>query len=124
MPGPITSNPFTIPEGEEITAFTWIVSRIIRLFGQKTNALFYLLTYRELQAEIVELAKAMGVAPDALSKEIGRRAARESAQRHANVLAIVPINPNSPEQIKKYIEVLWFVLFGKEMRDYTVRVDD
>jgi len=86
--------------------------------------LFYLLTYRELQAEIVELAKAMGVAPDALAKEIGRRAARESAQRHASVLAIVPINPNSPEQIKKYIEVLWFVLFGKEMRDYTVRVDD
>jgi hypothetical protein len=105
-------------------AFTWIVSRIIRLFGQKTNALFYLLTYRELQAQIVELANAMNVAPDALAKEIGRRAARESAQRHASVLGIVPINPNSPEQIKKYIEVLWFVLFGKEMRDYTVRVDD
>lgn len=105
-------------------AFTWIVSRIIRLFGQKTNALFYLLTYRELQAEIVELAKAMGVEPDAIAKEIGRRAARESAQRHASVLGIVPINLNSPEQIKKYIEVLWFVLFGKEMRDYTVRVDD
>ncbi|MBN2151923.1 MAG: hypothetical protein JW839_10780 [Candidatus Lokiarchaeota archaeon] len=105
-------------------AFTWIVSRIIRLFGQKTNALFYLLTYRELQAQIVELAKAMDVAPDMLAKEIGRRAARESAQRHASVLSIVPINPNSPEQIKKYIEVLWFVLFGKEMRDYTVRVDD
>lgn len=105
-------------------AFTWIVSRIIRLFGQKTNALFYQLSYRELQREIVELAKAMGVAPDLLAKEIGRRAARESAQRHASVLGIVPINPNSPEQIKKYIEVLWFVLFGKEMRDYTVRVDD
>jgi len=105
-------------------AFTWIVSRIIRLFGQKTNALFYLLTYRELQAEIVELAGKLGVSPVDLSKEIGRRAARESAQRHASVLGIVPINPNSPEQIKKYIEVLWFVLFGKEMRDYTVRVDD
>src|SRR5271157_300376 len=105
-------------------AFTWIVSRIIRLFGQKTNALFYLLTYRELQAEIVELAGKLGVSPADLSKEIGRRAARESAQRHASVLGIVPINPNSPEQIKKYIEVLWFVLFGKEMRDYTVRVDD
>lgn len=105
-------------------AFTWIVSRIIRLFGQKTNALFYLLTYREVQAEIVELAGKLGVSPVELSKEIGRRAARESAQRHASVLGIVPINPNSPEQIKKYIEVLWFVLFGKEMRDYTVRVDD
>ncbi len=83
-----------------------------------------MLTYREILAEVVELAKVMGIAPDELAKEIGRRAARESAQRHASVLSIVPINPNSPEQIKKYIEVLWFVLFGKEMRDYTVRVDD
>ncbi len=105
-------------------AFTWIVSRIIRLFGQKTNALFYILAYREVQREIAALAEKIGVPPDQLAKELGRRAAAESVERHANVLGYVPINPNSPEKIVKYIEVLWYVLFGQEMHDYEIKVED
>lgn len=105
-------------------AFRWIVSRVIRLFGQKTNALFYVLTYRELQREIVSLAGTLGVSPDALSKEIGKRAAQESAERHANILGLVPINPSSPDKIVKYIETLWYILFGQDMKDYEIRVDD
>ena len=105
-------------------AFRWIVSRIIRLFGQKTNSLFYTLVYRELQQEIVKLAEKINMSPDELSKEIGRRAAAESAERHASVLGLVPINPNNPKKIQKYIETLWFILFGQNMKDYEIEVDD
>jgi len=94
------------------------------MVGQKTNALFYSLTYREIQSEVAELAKKLGVPAVELSKDLGKRAARESAARHADVLSIVPINPNSPDKIVKYVEILWFVLFGKELRDYEIRVDD
>ena len=105
-------------------AVRWIVSRILRAFSQKENGLTYMLFYREMQSEIVALANEMGVAPDVLAKEIGKRATTESAERHASAMAIVPINPNNPERIQSYIEMLWEIIFGTHMRGYDIHVDD
>ncbi|MHA1793648.1 MAG: hypothetical protein ACTSVI_13465 [Promethearchaeota archaeon] len=104
-------------------AFRWIISRIVRLFAQKTNSLFYILTYREIQSEIAEIAEKIGVKPSDLSKEIGMRAAKESAERHASVLGLVPINPNNPKKIVQYIETLWFILFGRKLKDYEIKAE-
>ncbi|MFX0099911.1 MAG: hypothetical protein ACFFCS_10030 [Candidatus Hodarchaeota archaeon] len=102
-------------------AFRWIISRIVRLLGQKANSLFYVLMYREIQDEVVKLAEKMDVKVDELSKEIGKRSARESAERHASVLGFVPVNPN---KLQPYIETLWYILFGKKMTEYTIEVGD
>ncbi|MBD3186195.1 hypothetical protein GF325_05150, partial [Candidatus Bathyarchaeota archaeon] len=101
-------------------AFRWLISRIVRLVGQKVNSLFYMLVYREIQAEIVNIAAEIGVEPAELSKEIGRRAARESAERHASILGLVPVNPKNTKKIVQYIETLWYILFGSKLEDYEI----
>lgn len=103
--------------------FKAILSRVIRLFATKTNSLFYVLMYREIQDLVVELAGEMGLDAQELSKEIGKRAARESAERHASVLGLVPINPNNPKKIVSYIEILWNILFGQKLDNYTIEVE-
>ncbi|MHA1369791.1 MAG: hypothetical protein ACTSRA_08780 [Promethearchaeota archaeon] len=105
-------------------SFSFIIGRIIRLFATKTNSLFYVLLYREIQKEIVDLAEKLGVKPDKLAKEIGKRAARESAERHAGLLGLVPINPNNPHKIVRYIEILWNILFGQKLKDYQIEVEE
>ena len=101
-------------------AFRWIISRIVRLFAQKTNSLFYILMYREIQNEILDLAEKLGVSPAELSKEIGRRAANESAERHASILGLVPVNPKNPKKIVAYIETLP-VKYVAEVQRYGIR---
>ncbi|MHA1681514.1 MAG: hypothetical protein ACTSUE_10920 [Promethearchaeota archaeon] len=105
-------------------AFRWLVSRIVRLLGQKVNSLFYILMYRELQGEIAELAEKLGVQPAELSKEIGKRAANESAARHANILGLVPVNPSNPKKVVQYIETLWYILFGKKLTEYEIEAEE
>ena len=62
-------------------AFQWLMKKITKVFGHSTNALFYTLLYREILKEINEITKKEEDSI-AILKEIGKRAAYESCERH------------------------------------------
>jgi len=96
-------------------AFQWLMKKITKVFGRSTNALFYTLLYRELLKEINEITKNE---EDSLIilREIGKKAAYESCERHSSIFKFMP---GSPKKILDYFEILWVVVFGTELEDYS-----
>jgi hypothetical protein len=96
-------------------AFQWLMKKITKVFGRSTNALFYTLLYRESLKEINEITKNE---EDSLIilRELGKRSAYESCERHSSIFKFMP---GSPKKVLDYFEILWVVVFGKELEDYS-----
>ncbi|MBY8983732.1 MAG: hypothetical protein KGD65_01545 [Candidatus Lokiarchaeota archaeon] len=96
-------------------AFQWLMKKITKVFGHSTNALFYTLLYREILKEINEITKKEEDSI-AILKEIGKRSGYESCERHSSIFKFMP---GSPKKILEYFEILWVVVFGTELDDYS-----
>ena len=94
-------------------AIQWLLKRITKIFGRNTSSLFYILLYREILKEINEITQNE---KDSLIilREIGKRAASESCVRHSSVFKFMP---GSPKKVLEYFELLWVVVFGKELKE-------
>ena len=91
----------------------WLLKKITKIFGRSTNSLFYTLLYREILKEIHEITENE---EDSLLilREIGKRATYESCDRHTTVFKFMPGNP---KKVLEYFELLWVVVFGKELSE-------
>jgi len=96
-------------------AFQWLMKKITKVFGRSTNALFYTLLYREILKEVNEITNNEEESLIIL-REIGKRAAFESCERHSSIFKFMPGNP---KKILDYFEILWVVVFGTELDEYT-----
>ncbi|MFX0002498.1 MAG: hypothetical protein ACFE9C_04035 [Candidatus Hodarchaeota archaeon] len=96
-------------------AFQWLMKKITKVFGRSTNALFYTLLYREILKEVNNITNNEEESLIIL-REIGRRSASESCERHSNIFKFMPGNP---KKVLDYFEILWVVVFGTELDDYT-----
>ncbi|MFX0028489.1 MAG: hypothetical protein ACFE8B_04735 [Candidatus Hermodarchaeota archaeon] len=96
-------------------AFQWLMKKITKVFGRSTNALFYTLLYREILKEVNELTHDEEKSLIIL-REIGKKAAYESCDRHSSVFKFMP---GSPKKVLDYFEILWVVVFGRELDDYS-----
>lgn len=91
----------------------WLLKKITKIFGRSTNSLFYTLLYREILKEINEITENE---EDTLLilREIGKKASFESCNRHPTVFKFMPGNP---QKVLEYFELLWVVVFGKELAE-------
>lgn len=91
----------------------WLLKKISKAFGQNTSSLFYTLLNREILKEINEITRNE---EDSLIilREIGKKAALESCERHSSVFKWMP---GSPKKVLEYFELLWIVVFGKELEE-------
>jgi hypothetical protein len=94
-------------------AVQWLLKKITKVFGRSTNSLFYTLLYREILKEVNEITENEEDSILIL-KEIGKRAAYESCERHSAVFKFMPGNP---KKVLDYFELLWVVVFGKEIAE-------
>ena len=96
-------------------AFKWLMKKVTKAFGRNTNSLFYSLLYREILKEINNITKNE---EDSLIilREIGKKASYESCERHTSIFKFMP---GSPDKVLDYFEILWVVVFGKELEDFT-----
>ena len=94
-------------------AFQWLLKKITKAFGRSTNSLFYTLLYREILKEINQITENE---EDSLIilREIGKRSSTESCERHTTVFKWMP---GSPNKVLEYFELLWVVVFGKELEE-------
>ncbi len=95
--------------------FQWIMKKVTKVFGRGTNALFYSLLYREILKEINEISENEEKSLIIL-REIGKSAALESCERHSGIFKFMPSSPN---KVLQYFEILWSVVFGMDLIDYT-----
>lgn len=95
--------------------FQWLMKKVTKAFGRGTNALFYTLLYREILNEIDEITKNPEASLEVL-REIGKKAAYESCERHASVFKFMP---GSPDKVLEYFGILWSVVFGMEMGEHS-----
>ncbi|MFW9900659.1 MAG: hypothetical protein ACFFDY_05160 [Candidatus Thorarchaeota archaeon] len=96
-------------------AFQWLMKKITKVFGRSTNALFYTLLYREILKEVNQITNNEDDSLIVL-REIGKRSAYESCERHSGIFKFMPGNP---KKVLEYFEILWVVVFGRELDDYT-----
>ncbi|MEJ2250431.1 MAG: hypothetical protein P8Y70_12595 [Candidatus Lokiarchaeota archaeon] len=98
--------------------FQWLMKKVSKVFGRNTNSLFYSLLYREVLNEINEIT---GKEDESLIilREIGKKAGVESCQRHSSIFKFMPGNP---EKVLDYFEILWVVVFGKELEDLSYEI--
>ncbi len=96
-------------------AFQWLMKRITKLFGRSTNALFYTLLYREILKEVNEITNNEEESLIIL-REIGKRAVSESCERHSSIFKFMPGNP---KKVLEYFEILWVVVFGRELDEFS-----
>jgi len=96
-------------------AFQWLMKKITKIFGRSTNALFYTLLYREILKEVNEITNNEEESLIIL-REIGKRAANESCERHSSIFRFMP---GSPKKVLDYFEILWVVVFGRDLDDYS-----
>ena len=92
-------------------AVQWLLKKITKVFGRNTTSLFYVLLYREILKEINDVTKDQEDSIIVL-REIGKKAATESCERHT---AVFKWMPGSPRKVIEYFELLWVVVFGKEL---------
>ncbi|KKN34769.1 hypothetical protein LCGC14_0790420 [marine sediment metagenome] len=95
--------------------FQWLMKKITKIFGRSTNGLFYTLLYREILKEVNEISNNEEESLLIL-REIGKNAAYESCERHSSIFKFMPGNP---KKILDYFEILWVVVFGMELDDYS-----
>ena len=98
-------------------AFQWLMKKITKAFGRSTNSLFYALLYREILKEVNEITKNEENSLLIL-REIGKKAGYESCERHSGVFKFMPGNP---KKILDYFEILWVVVFGSELDDFSYK---
>lgn len=96
-------------------AFQWLMKKITKAFGRSTNGLFYSLLYREILKEVNEITKNEENSLLVL-RELGNKAAYESCERHSSIFKFMPGNP---KKVLDYFEILWVVVFGRELDDYS-----
>ena len=96
-------------------AFQWLMKKITKVFGRSTNGLFYSLLYREILKEVNEITKNEENSLLVL-RELGNQAANESCERHSSIFKFMPGNP---KKVLDYFEILWVVVFGRELDDFT-----
>jgi len=91
------------------------MKKITKVFGRSTNALFYTLLYREILKEVNDITNNE---EDSLIilREIGKKAANESCERHSSIFKFMPGNP---KKVLDYFEILWVVVFGRELDEYS-----
>lgn len=94
-------------------AFQWLLKKVTKTFGRTTNALFYILLYREILKEINYITENEKDSVIIL-REIGKKAARESCERHSGIFKFMP---GTPSKVLSYFEILWVVVFGKEIAE-------
>ena len=94
-------------------AVQWLLKKVTKVFGRNTNSLFYVLLYREVLKEINEITKNEEDSIIIL-REIGKKAATESCERHT---AVFKWMPGSPRKVIEYFELLWVVVFVKELTE-------
>jgi len=94
-------------------AVQWLLKKVTKVFGRNTTSLFYVLLYREILKEINEITKDEEDSVIVL-REIGKKAATESCERHTSVFKWMP---GSPRKVIEYFELLWVVVFGKELEE-------
>lgn len=95
-------------------AFQWLMKKILGAFGRNTNSLFYQLLYREILKEINEITKNEEESITIL-REICKRAAYESCERHSSIFKFMPGNP---KKVLTYFEILFSIVLGMNMGDY------
>jgi len=95
-------------------AFQWLMKKIMKAFGRNTNALFYQLLYREILKEINEIVENEDESILIL-REIGKRAAYESCERHSGIFKFMP---GTPKKVLTYFEILFSIVLGTEMGEY------
>ncbi len=91
--------------------FKWLMKKITKVFGHSTNALFYTSLYREILKEINEITNDEEQSIKIL-REIGKKAAHESCERHSGIFKLMPGTPN---KVLDYFEILFSVTLGMEM---------
>jgi hypothetical protein len=94
-------------------AVQWLLKKITKIFGRNTNSLFYTLLYREILKEVNEITENEEDSILIL-REIGKKAANESCERHSGIFKWMP---GSPKKVLQYFELLWVVVFGKELEE-------
>ena len=94
-------------------AVQWLLKKVTKVFGRNTTSLFYVLLYREILKEINNITKDEEDSLIVL-REIGKKAATESCERHT---AVFKWMPGSPRKVIEYFELLWVVVFGKELEE-------
>ncbi len=94
-------------------AVQWLLKKVTKVFGRNTTSLFYALLYREILKEINEITRDEEDSVIIL-REIGKKAATESCERHT---AVFKWMPGSPRKVIEYFELLWVVVFGKELKE-------
>jgi hypothetical protein len=103
--------------------FQWLMKKITKVFGRSTNSLFYSLLYREILNEI-NLITGKEDESVIILREIGKKAGIESCERHSSIFKFMPGNP---EKVLDYFEILWVVVFGKEIEELsyeTIKKED
>ena len=91
--------------------FKWLMKKITKVFGHSTNALFYTLLYREILKEVNEITHNQEQSIK-IVREIGKKAAHESCERHSSIFKLMPGTPN---KVLDYFEILFSVTLGMEM---------
>jgi len=91
--------------------FKWLMKKITKVFGHSTNALFYTSLYREILNEINDITNDEEQSIKIL-REIGKKAAFESCERHSGIFKLMPGTPN---KVLDYFEILFSVTLGMEM---------
>jgi hypothetical protein len=94
-------------------AVQWLLKKVTKVFGRNTTSLFYVLLYREILKEINNITEDEEDSIIVL-REIGKKAATESCERHT---AVFKWMPGSPRKVIEYFELLWVVVFGKELEE-------
>jgi len=95
-------------------AFQWLMKKVTKVFSRSTNALFYTSLYREILKEIYEITKDEEKSVQIL-REIGKKGATESCERHSGIFRFMPGNPR---RVLDYFGILWSVVFGMEMGEH------
>ncbi|MFX1357070.1 MAG: hypothetical protein ACFFA8_07260 [Promethearchaeota archaeon] len=94
-------------------AVQWLLKKITKAFGRNTISLFYTLLYREILKEVNEITENEDDSIIIL-RELGKKAANESCERHSGIFKWMPGNP---KKVLEYFELLWVVVFGKELEE-------
>ncbi len=102
-------------EALNMGVFQWLLKKVTKAFGRGTNALFYTLLYREILKEINEVTKDSELSLKVL-KQIGKKAAYESCERHSGIFKFMP---GSPKKVIDYFAILWSVVFGMDIGEHT-----
>ncbi|MHA1269052.1 MAG: hypothetical protein ACTSPY_04635 [Candidatus Helarchaeota archaeon] len=90
----------------------WIISRIARQFGIDINSLFFHFLYREMARELKTHDDPNKVSE--IMRKIGGESSLDSAKRHPTLFKFV--SPGSGSEILKYIRMLWYTVFGTNMK--------